>query len=77
MLADAAEAIARAANADNREDIVEILDSIVKDRFLDGQFDECPITMAEIQEVKESFAKNLLGMRHHRVMYKEIPIQES
>jgi putative nucleotidyltransferase with HDIG domain len=77
MLADAAEAIARAANADNREDIVEILDSIVKDRFLDGQFDECPITMAEIQEVKESFAKNLLGMRHHRVMYKAIPIQES
>jgi membrane-associated HD superfamily phosphohydrolase len=43
--------------------------------MLDGQFDECPLTMAEINEIKESFVKNLLGMRHHRVSYKEIPEQ--
>jgi putative nucleotidyltransferase with HDIG domain len=73
MLADAAEAISRAATADDRDDIIQMLDGIIRERFLDGQFDECPLTMQEIQEIKESFARNLLGMRHHRVVYKEIP----
>jgi len=61
--------------AESKEDIETILDGLVNERMLDGQFDECPLTMAEINEIKESFVKNLLGMRHHRVSYKEIPEQ--
>ncbi|GDX63406.1 hypothetical protein LBMAG35_02440 [Chlorobiota bacterium] len=75
MLADAAEAIVRLQQAESKEDIETILDGLVNERMLDGQFDECPLTMAEINEIKESFVKNLLGMRHHRVSYKEIPEQ--
>jgi putative nucleotidyltransferase with HDIG domain len=76
MLADAAEAIVRLTSADTKEDIETILDGIFNERMLDGQFDECPLTMAELSEIKESFAKNLLGMRHHRVSYKEVPDQK-
>jgi putative nucleotidyltransferase with HDIG domain len=76
MLADAAEAIVRLQNAETKEDIETILDGLVNERMIDGQFDECPLTMAEINEIKESFVKNLLGMRHHRVTYKEIPEQK-
>ncbi|MGA1250119.1 MAG: HD domain-containing protein, partial [Candidatus Kapaibacteriota bacterium] len=76
MLADAAEAIVRLQNAEIKEDIETILDGLVNERMIDGQFDECPLTMAEINEIKESFVKNLLGMRHHRVTYKEIPEQK-
>ena len=73
MLADAAEAVVRLNNAETKEDIEVILQGIINDRMLDGQLDECPLTLAEINEIKESFIKNLLGMRHHRVSYKEIP----
>jgi putative nucleotidyltransferase with HDIG domain len=73
MLADAAEAVVRLNNAETKEDIEVILQGIINDRMLDGQLDECPLTIAEINEIKESFIKNLLGMRHHRVTYKEIP----
>ncbi|MEN9828776.1 MAG: hypothetical protein RJA11_1392 [Bacteroidota bacterium] len=73
MLADAAEAVVRLNNAETKEDIEVILQTIINDRMLDGQLDECPITIAEIHEIKESFIKNLLGMRHHRISYKEIP----
>lgn len=76
MLADAAEAIVRLQQAESKEDIEMILDGLVNERMLDGQFDECPLTMAEINEIKESFVKNLLGMRHHRVSYKDIPEQK-
>ena len=75
MLADAAEAIVRLQNAETKEDIEAILNGLVNERMIDGQFDECPLTMAEINEIKESFIRNLLGMRHHRVTYKEIPDQ--
>jgi hypothetical protein len=73
MLADAAEAVVRLNNAETKEDIEVILQTIINDRMLDGQLDECPLTIAEIHEIKESFIKNLLGMRHHRISYKEIP----
>lgn len=73
MLADAAEAVVRLNNAETKEDIEVILQRIIHDRMLDGQLDECPLTIAEIHEIKESFIKNLLGMRHHRITYKEIP----
>jgi putative nucleotidyltransferase with HDIG domain len=73
MLADAAEAVVRLNNAETKEDIEVILQGIIHDRMLDGQLDECPLTIAEIHEIKESFIKNLLGMRHHRISYKEIP----
>ena len=73
MLADAAEAVVRLNNAETKEDIEVILQTIINDRMLDGQLDECPLTIAEIHEIKESFVKNLLGMRHHRISYKEIP----
>ena len=73
MLADAAEAVVRLNNAETKEDIEVILQTIINDRMLDGQLDECPLTIAEVHEIKESFIKNLLGMRHHRISYKEIP----
>jgi putative nucleotidyltransferase with HDIG domain len=72
MLADAAEAITRANNNDEREDFENTLDAIIKERLLDGQFDNCDITMHELQIIKETFVKNLIGIHHHRIQYKTI-----
>lgn len=76
MLADAAEAITRAKNNENREEFEQTLDEIIKERLLDGQFDECDITMHELQIIKEAFVKNLIGIHHHRIQYKTIATEE-
>lgn len=76
MLADAAEAITRAKNDDDREEFENTLDAIIKDRLLDGQFDNCDITMRELQIIKETFVKNLIGIHHHRIQYKTIPTDD-
>ncbi len=37
--------------------------------FLDGQFDECDLKMAEIRMIEESLIKSLLAAHHGRVKY--------
>lgn len=75
MICDSAEAISRLADK-SREEIEKIIEENIKERILDGQFDECNITLAELQKVKEAVVKNLLGKSHQRVSYKEIPKQK-
>jgi putative nucleotidyltransferase with HDIG domain len=72
MICDSAEALSRIANKD-REEFEKSIDKTIKDRLLDGQFDECPLTMNDLQVIKETCLRNLLGMAHQRVEYKEIP----
>ena len=72
MICDSAEAISRLDNL-SFEAIEKIIDTTIKDRINDGQFDECNITLDELNIVKLTIAKNLIGMTHKRVNYKEIP----
>lgn len=75
MLADAAEALSRIVKADDREDIEDTLEKIFRDRLSDGQFDECDITTKDLVKIRETFARNLVGMHHHRIAYKELPVE--
>lgn len=70
MLADSVEAISR--TVDDREDLDIAIDKIFKDKIQDGQLDECELTMRELQEIRQSFVKNLVGVQHQRIQYKEI-----
>jgi membrane-associated HD superfamily phosphohydrolase len=40
-------------------------------RLLDGQFDECGLTLEELQLVEESLVKSLTAVYHGRVKYPE------
>ena len=40
-------------------------------RLLDGQFDECALTLSEIHVIEESLAKSLIGIYHARIKYPE------
>ncbi|MFN8361305.1 MAG: HDIG domain-containing protein [Candidatus Kapaibacterium sp.] len=77
MLADAAEALTRARNDDDRDDFEQTMDSIIRDRLLDGQFDTCDLTMKDLLLIKEAFVKNLVGIHHHRIQYKPLPGDEA
>lgn len=69
MLADAVEALSRLVNTRERSEIEEAVDQIVIDRLRDGQLSESPLTMHDIDVIKESFVKTLLGSSHQRVRY--------
>jgi putative nucleotidyltransferase with HDIG domain len=71
MLADAAESAVRALNSPTPDQVDALLEKIFKQRIDDGQFDECPITLKEIWQVKKSFTRGLSAIHHQRVNYSE------
>lgn len=73
MLADAVEALSRTLDSSTTEELEQAIDSIIRDRLLDNQFDECDLTLRELELIKQAFIRNLRGMRHQRIKYKNIP----
>ena len=53
-----------------------MVSQIITDRLEDGQFDECPLTLRDIEQVREAFVAQLLGMYHQRIAYPENRIVE-
>ena len=38
-------------------------------RLLDGQFDECDVTLAELHRIEQSVVKSLCALYHGRIAY--------
>ena len=74
MLADAVESATRALKEPTPARIEAIVEQLSMKRLLDGQFDECGLTLQELQKVGESLVKSLTAVYHGRVKY---PGQES
>lgn len=70
MLADAVEATSRSLPDPNPTKIKETVDQIIKRRFSEGQLDQCDLTLADLTKIREAFVKNLVGMAHPRIQYK-------
>jgi hypothetical protein len=71
MLADAVEAATRAIEDPTPAKIETQIDEIIKSRFMDGELDECDLTLQDLIKIKYSFLKTLLGIHHHRIKYPE------
>jgi hypothetical protein len=72
MLCDTAEAISHVRNYTSDE-LDAILQKVILDRISDGQFDDSGISVKDLQVVKFTIVKNLIGMGHKRIQYKEAP----
>jgi putative nucleotidyltransferase with HDIG domain len=72
MLADMVEASARTLDDPTPARISSLVDKIVKNIFLDGQLDDCEITLKNLDEIKKKFEYVLTGIFHRRVPYPEI-----
>lgn len=70
-LADAVESASRTLDKPNASRIETMVSEIVQARMLDGQLDECDLTIAELAKVKASFCKTLLSMMHGRIKYQK------
>jgi cyclic-di-AMP phosphodiesterase PgpH len=73
MLADAVEATSHTIDTNDRDELERVVNKLVEERILDGELDECDLTMRDLSLIRESFVRNLLGTGHQRVKYKDIP----
>ncbi len=70
MLADSVEASVRSMDKPTMPKIEALVDRIFKDKIDDGQLSDCPLSLKEIQIIRQTFLRILQGIYHHRVDYK-------
>ena len=71
MIADSAEAACRAIDDPTAVRIRETVEKIINNKFTDGQFSECPITLRDLQIIGDSVISSLIGIYHARIEYKD------
>jgi putative nucleotidyltransferase with HDIG domain len=69
MMADSTEASVRSLATRDEAAIRAMVARIIEDRIADDQFDECDLTLRDIERIREAFVAQLLGMYHQRVAY--------
>ena len=76
MLADSVEASVRSLTSQDEPAIRAMVTRIIRERQEDGQFDECDLTLRDLDLVREAFVAQLLGMYHRRIEYPQNKIVE-
>jgi putative nucleotidyltransferase with HDIG domain len=69
MLADVTEAVTRARGELEEDELRWLLDEIVEEKLQEGQLLESGLTIGDLQKIKFSFHRILVGQRHHRLRY--------
>lgn len=69
MLADSVESATRTLREPTPSRIESLVDQIANKRLMDGQFDQCDLTLGELHKVTESISKTLASIYHGRVQY--------
>ena len=69
MLSDGVEASVRSLSSQDEPTIRAMVGRIIDERLDDGQFDECDLTLRDLERIREAFIAQLLGMYHQRIAY--------
>lgn len=69
MLADAVEASARTLHDPSPGKLKNVIKKMFDTIVADGQFDECDITMRELDQIASAFHRVLIGVYHRRIDY--------
>ncbi len=75
MLADVVESAARTLREPNQARIQGMVQKLINRVFIDGQLDECELTLKDLNAIAKSFNKVLAAMYHQRPDYFE-PVQK-
>jgi hypothetical protein len=71
LLADSVEAATRALREPTPSSIEEIVQKIINNKFIDGQLDECDLTLKDLEKISAVFIRILSGIYHGRITYPE------
>ncbi len=70
MIADSVEAVSRTLQDKSVVKLQEVVEKVINNKFTDGQFSDCPITLKDLSKISESMTQTLCGMYHARIEYK-------
>ncbi len=76
MLSDSVEASVRSLSSRDEPSIRAMVGRIIDERLKDGQFDECDLTLRDVERIREAFVSQLLGMYHQRIAYPQNKVVE-
>ena len=71
LLADSVEASSRMLSDPTPARIRGLVQKIINNKFIDGQLDECDLTLKDLNKISESFVRVLTGVFHTRLDYPE------
>ncbi|OVE82670.1 hypothetical protein BVY03_00385, partial [bacterium K02(2017)] len=71
MLSDTIEAAVRSMPDKSPQKIRTQVEKLVNMHFVDGQLDECDLTLRDLHLIVDAFVKILIGVYHQRVEYPE------
>ena len=69
MLADGCESAVRSIQDPDQEKIENIIDNIFNERIESGQLNNSPLTLNDIDKIREAFKNILVGQHHKRIRY--------
>jgi len=69
MLADGVEASVRSLTNPTEETIGQIIDTVIRKRLDENQFNESDLTFSDLERIKQSFIKTLVANKHKRIKY--------
>ena len=69
MMADITEAAIRAKKAASAPDLREQIAQLIKSKYDEGEFDECPLTRRDLNLIIDAFTAIFVGQRHERILY--------
>lgn len=72
MMADAVEARSRSLQQYTPDSISEMVEQMISAQMADGQFSDSPLTLRDIEEIKQVFKEKITAMNHHRISYPEV-----
>lgn len=68
-LADSVESASRSLEKPSPQKLEQLIGDIVESRLLDGQLDDCDLTLSDLRIIKERFLFTLRSMMHSRISY--------
>jgi putative nucleotidyltransferase with HDIG domain len=69
MIADSIEAAARSLDSTSPAHLRELLSRLIRDRLIDGQFEDSGLTMRQLKQIEDTLFRMLTSMFHTRVKY--------
>jgi putative nucleotidyltransferase with HDIG domain len=70
MMADSCEAACRSIEDPTGARIKDAVEKIINNKFIDGQFSKCPVTLKDLETIRDSIISTITGIYHARIEYK-------
>lgn len=77
LLADSAEAACRVLSEPQPAKIEEMVHKVINNKFIDGQLNDCELTLQDLEKISKVFIHILSGFYHGRIEYPELSKKEN